>query len=186
MIQDVPPLQDHGQAIHSFFGLHLWAILLVPLALLLALAWFRGRKQKRRVREVTDSGFAEEVLANPLPVLVHFYRSWGIADQVVMAQVETLAAENAGRLDVVWMDLDHSPHAVTRLHPLESPAVVLFRDGERIYQRGGVFQAADLQKDLDRLLRFSGPAEQNHGPGREVEGSPTRAKTRNQRDPWPT
>jgi thioredoxin 1 len=172
MIQDLPPLEDPERAMRSFFGLHLWALLLLPLVLLFVLAWVRARKRKVRVREVTDSGFAEEVLSNPLPVLVHFYRSWGIADQVVMAQVETVAAENEGRLEVVWMDLDQSPHAVQVLQPLESPAVVLFRDGERIYQRGGLFQAVDLQKDLDRLLGFSVPPDQNHRSGPGVQESP--------------
>jgi thioredoxin 1 len=136
----------------GFLGWHLALILLLPMVLLAILSVRRARSRKLTLVQFHDNTFAQEVLHSELPVLVHFFRAWSIADQVVIAQTEILARNNQGRLRVGWMDLDRSPETSRYLEPLESPAVVLFLQGRKIYQRGGLFQEADLQKDLERVL----------------------------------
>ena len=136
----------------GFLGWQLALWLLLPMALLAILAWRRAKGRRLALLEFRDANFAQEVLHSELPVLVHFFRAWSIADQVVIAQTEILARNNQGRLKVGWMDMDRNPETARHLEPLESPAVVLFVQGRKVYQRGGLFQEADLQKDLDRVL----------------------------------
>ena len=140
----------------GFLGWHMALWLFLPLVLLAVLAWRRAKARKLALVQFYDNTFAQEVLHSPMPVLVHFFRAWSIADQVVIAQTEILARNNQGRLRVGWMDLDRSPETARFLEPLESPAVVLFVGGRKVYQRGGLFQEADLQKDLDRVLADHG------------------------------
>jgi len=140
----------------GFLGWPLALILLLPMVLLAILAWRRARSRKLTLEEFRDATFAQDVLHSELPVLVHFFRAWSIADQVVIAQTAILARHNEGRLKVGWMDLDKSPETARYLEPLESPSVLLFVKGRKVYQRGGLFQESDLQKDLDRVMAAAG------------------------------
>ena len=58
---------------------------------------------------VTDATFADEVLASDVPVLVDFWAEWCPPCHRLAPILEELAAEYAGRLRIVTLDVDVNP-----------------------------------------------------------------------------
>lgn len=88
--------------------------------------------------EANDTSFADEVLASELPVLVEFSATWCAPCRVLAPVVERLAAELAGQVKVVVMDLDASPRTSARYGVRGAPTLLVFRGGERTAQHLGV------------------------------------------------
>ena len=84
------------------------------------------------VAEVTDETFESEVLWAGLPTLVDFWAEWCAPCKMVTSVVEEIAAEYAGRLQVVKMDTAANPATAARLGIMSIPALVLFKDGEEV------------------------------------------------------
>jgi thioredoxin-like negative regulator of GroEL len=141
--------QDH----ESFFGWHLLGWVLIPFIVLIVYSWSQ-RKPKRTVREYGAADFESEVLHGDVPTLVHFYRGWSIGDQVMIAQVEKLARSGQGVFRVGYVDLERHAELLGLCSHGEAPALLLFAGGRRIWQCEGVFDEADVLRDvLDALQR---------------------------------
>jgi len=82
------------------------------------------------VDEVTDSTFAEEVLASPIPVIVDFWAPWCKPCDAIEPHLRALAAEWEGRVRLVRLDVDDNLAVSGRYGVLSLPTVILFADGE--------------------------------------------------------
>ncbi|PSJ25432.1 thioredoxin [Streptosporangium nondiastaticum] len=100
------------------------------------------------VATVTDDTFAAEVLAEQLPVLVDFTASWCPPCRMIEPVLAELAAEEAGRLKIVRLDVDTSPRTQAAYGVLSMPTLVLFRAGERVTTLVGARSKARLLRDL--------------------------------------
>ncbi len=76
--------------------------------------------------------FDAEVLRADLPVVVDFWAAWCGPCRMVAPEVEALAAEHAGKLKVVKVDVDANPSVATRYGIMGIPMIGLFRDGELV------------------------------------------------------
>ncbi|MDT0268246.1 thioredoxin domain-containing protein [Streptomyces sp. DSM 44915] len=104
------------------------------------------------VTEVTDATFATEVLAAPLPVLVKFTADWCPPCRMMTPVLAELAAERAGRLRIVTLDIDHNPRTTVGYGVLSAPTLMLFRDGQPIRAVVGARPKARLAAELDAAL----------------------------------
>ncbi|MEV5374736.1 thioredoxin [Streptomyces nondiastaticus] len=100
------------------------------------------------VATVTDDTFATEVLDEQLPVLVDFTASWCPPCRMIEPVLAELAAEEAGRLKIVRLDVDTSPQTQAAYGVLSMPTLVLFRAGERVTTLVGARSKARLLRDL--------------------------------------
>ncbi len=82
------------------------------------------------VIEVNDLNFAQEVLQTDTPVLVDFSASWCAPCKRLAPIVDEIAAETAGQVKVVKLDVDESPAAAQRFGIRGLPTVVAFQKGE--------------------------------------------------------
>jgi thioredoxin 1 len=80
----------------------------------------------------TDATFAADVLASTTPVLVDFTADWCPPCTMIKPVLERIAAEEAGRLRVVTIDVDQNPLTTRAFGVLGMPTLGLFIAGELV------------------------------------------------------
>jgi thioredoxin 1 len=97
---------------------------------------------------VTDATFADTVLRSATPVLVEFWATWCAPCRMLAPILTEIAAEHAGRLSVVKIDIDQNPETVRRYGVLAAPTLSLFQDGEIVKSVVGARSKHRLLQDL--------------------------------------
>jgi thioredoxin 1 len=101
--------------------------------------------ETKSVREISDSSFAEEVLAAERPVLVDFFAGWCGPCHAIAPSLEQLAVERAGEVDVVKLDVDANPEITGRMGIKSLPTLILFKGGEAVARQVGALPKARLR-----------------------------------------
>lgn len=104
------------------------------------------------VAEVSESTFEQEVLKSGLPVLVDFYATWCGPCKAVAPIVEELAAEYAGKLKIVKVDIDEAQETTTNLGIMSVPTLMIFREGKEVGRIVGAVPKRTLVDQLQRAL----------------------------------
>ncbi|MEW2524482.1 thioredoxin domain-containing protein [Streptomyces sp. NPDC047071] len=100
------------------------------------------------VAEVTDADFGCEVLSGERPVLVQFTAEWCGPCRQLTPVLGALAAQEAERLKVVQIDVDRNPETTIAYGVLSTPTLMVFRDGEPVWQSVGARAKRKLVGDL--------------------------------------
>jgi thioredoxin 1 len=79
--------------------------------------------------ELTDATFDEAVFGASTPVLVDFTAVWCPPCQALAPILEEVAGEQAGRLEIVKLDVDENPATTMRFDVMSMPTLILFQDG---------------------------------------------------------
>lgn len=108
--------------------------------------------QTATVAAVTDDDFAAEVLASPIPVLVDFTADWCPPCRMIAPVLEAIAAERAGELRVVSLNVDHNPGTTAAYGVLSMPTLMLFRAGEPVKALVGASSKLRLLQELADVL----------------------------------
>lgn len=93
---------------------------------------------------VTDQNFETEVLRSPTPVLVDFWAVWCGPCRMIAPTVDQIAAEYAGRLKVVKLDVDENGEVPIRYGVQGIPTLLLFKGGEVVEKLIGAHPKAQL------------------------------------------
>lgn len=100
------------------------------------------------VTAVTDETFADAVLHNPKPVLVEFWAVWCPPCRQLAPVLDALAADLAGQVDVVKVNIDENPQTVQRCGIMLAPTMNLYRGGEVVRQVVGARSKSALLREF--------------------------------------
>lgn len=100
----------------------------------------------------SDGDFAEVAEGATLPVLVDFRAVWCGPCRTVSPVLDQLARERAGRVKLVKVDVDNSPHLAWRFGIQSVPTLMILIGGKVLARRAGAAPAAALRSWINGVL----------------------------------
>ncbi len=101
---------------------------------------------------IGEKDFQQEVLQSDLPVLVDFFAVWCPPCRAVAPIIDQLAADFAGKLKVVKIDIDQSPVLTDQYGIQGVPTFVVFKGGQEATRLIGAFPRDAFLQALRPLL----------------------------------
>jgi thioredoxin 2 len=99
-----------------------------------------------------DEDFAEIVEKSTVPVLVDIWATWCGPCRMVSPGLEQLAAERAGQLKLVKIDVDAAPQLAQRFTVQAVPTLLLMHRGNVLARQAGAAPVSALRSWLDQAL----------------------------------
>jgi thioredoxin 1 len=102
--------------------------------------------------EINGTNFEKEVLQSKEPVLVDFWAEWCGPCKMLGPALDEIATEQAGRVKVAKVNVDHSPELAARFGIQSIPTLLYFAGGEVRDQTIGAVSKKAITAKLEKLL----------------------------------
>ncbi len=95
---------------------------------------------------VTDKSFAADVLQSATPVVVDFWAPWCGPCKMIAPALEEIAAEMAGKVKVVKVNVDENQEVAAQFGIRSIPTLMVFKGGKLAATKVGAGSKSDLSK----------------------------------------
>jgi thioredoxin 1 len=101
---------------------------------------------------VTDDNFEAEVLMSQRPVIVEYWAEWCGPCRMVAPVLDSIAADYAGVIDLVKVNVDENPATARKYSVLHVPTVSVFSGGRLVKQVIGARSKSALLREFADVL----------------------------------
>ena len=102
--------------------------------------------------KTNDLNFKIDVLDSKQPVLVDFWAEWCGPCKAIAPSLEELSEEMASKLKIVKINVDENP-SISQTYSIRSiPALMIFKDGEKISEKMGALPKSALQSWVNETI----------------------------------
>lgn len=105
---------------------------------------------------VTAATFERDVMQSPIPVLVDFHAAYCPPCRAIRPLLEKMAAEFAGRVAFVTIDIEAELQLAARYEVFSIPMLLLIRRGEVVQILHGALGASCLRASIESLMLRDG------------------------------
>lgn len=102
------------------------------------------------IQQLTDADFQQKLQASPSPAVVDFWAPWCGPCQSLGRELETIAAEFAGQVRILKLNVDENPETAGRFGIRSIPTLVFFEGGEPIGATTGALPRSALRDLFQR------------------------------------
>jgi len=102
--------------------------------------------------KTNDQNFKTDVLDSKQPVLVDFWAEWCGPCKAIAPSLEELSEEMASKLKIVKINVDENP-SISQTYSIRSiPALMIFKDGEKVSEKMGALPKSVLQSWVNETI----------------------------------
>ncbi|MDB2700380.1 thioredoxin [Alphaproteobacteria bacterium] len=102
--------------------------------------------------KTNDQNFKTDVLDAKQPVLVDFWAEWCGPCKAIAPSLEELSEEMGSKLKIVKINVDENP-SISQTYSIRSiPALMIFKDGEKISEKMGALPKSALQSWVNETI----------------------------------
>ena len=95
--------------------------------------------------KITDENFDTEVLKSSKPIVVDFWAEWCGPCKAIAPSLEELSEEMSNKLKIVKINIDENPSTSQAYSIRSIPALMIFKDGEKISEKMGALPKSALE-----------------------------------------
>ena len=102
--------------------------------------------------KTNDQDFKTDVLDSKQPVLVDFWAEWCGPCKAIAPSLEELSMEMANKIKIVKINVDENP-SISQSYSIRSiPALMIFKNGEKISEKMGALPKSALQSWVNETI----------------------------------
>ena len=101
------------------------------------------------IHKVTQDNFKQEVLDNPIPVLVDFWAEWCPPCKALGKTLEALAPEVKDKVKICKVDVEENPQLAAQFNIRNIPFIALVVNGQKVADKVGNQSKEDLLKMIE-------------------------------------
>ena len=101
---------------------------------------------------ITDKNFESEVIKSEKPVVVDFWAEWCGPCKAIAPSLEELSEKMSNKLKVVKINVDENPSTSQTYSIRSIPALMIFKDGEKISEKMGALPKSALESWINDTI----------------------------------
>lgn len=106
----------------------------------------------KKILQVTDATFEQDVLKSNIPVLVDYWADWCGPCKMIAPLLDVIAEDFAGKLIVAKLNIDENPNVPPRYGIRGIPTLMLFKEGAVAATKVGAVSKTQLTAFLTQNL----------------------------------